>query len=195
MFNRKILLVFACASLVISIMLIQKTYAKYLTTAEGNANISIARWKLNVNNQDIISNSTITNAINPIFSGNAHVSEDVIAPRSEGYFDIIIDSTNVDVSFKYTISTTVAANSSVTDLKITGYSINGSTTIPVTGNLTDVSNTILLGSGVTTTSIRIYITWDDSETSTMSNVDDTMASLKNGTANLNVLLSFTQVTE
>lgn len=195
MFNRKIVLVFACVSLVFSIMLIQKTYAKYLTTAEGNANISIARWKLNVNNQDIISNSSITNAINPIFSGNAHVSEDVIAPRSEGYFDIIIDSTNVDVSFKYTISTTVAPNSSVTDLKITGYSINGSTTIPVTGNITDVSNTILLGSGVTTTSIRIYITWDDSDTSSMNNAEDTMASLKNGTANLNVLLSFTQVTQ
>ena len=193
MIKNRLVLAMALFSLVISFVLIQETYAKYQTTAEGTTNISIARWKIKINSQDIITDSVITNTITPIFSGNEHIKAGVIAPKSEGYFDIVIDSTNVDVSFKYTVSTSINENSVVDDLNVTGYSLNGGTIIPVSGSLNDVTNTIMYGSSTTTNSLRIYIAWEDFEEENMNNSDDTLAALSEGKANLDVLLTFTQI--
>lgn len=192
--NKKIIFALALISSVISLLLIQETYAKYQTTATGNTDISIARWNINVNNQDITSNSSITNTITPIFSGNENIKDGVIAPQSQGYFDIVIDTSNVDVSFRYNISTNVASDSAVTDLSVTGYSLNGGEIIPVNGHLSDIGNTVIYNSGADTTiNLRIYIAWLDTETETMNNASDTMATLSSGKAKLNVILSFIQV--
>lgn len=192
--HRKLIFVLAIISLFISLFLVQNTYAKYQTTATGTANMQIARWKIKVNNQDITSNSTIANTITPIFSGNENTKDGVIAPRSEGYFDIVIDTTDIDVSFRYEISTNIASDSSVTDLNVTGYSMNGGSIIPVSGNITSIGNTILYSStSDRIINLRIYIAWLDSETETMDNASDTMASLNDGNAKLNVLLSFIQM--
>lgn len=192
--HRKLIFVLAIISLFISLFLVQNTYAKYQTTATETANMQIARWKIKVNNQDITSNSTIANTITPIFSGNENTKDGVIAPRSEGYFDIVIDTTDIDVSFRYEISTNIASDSSVTDLNVTGYSMNGGSIIPVSGNITSIGNTILYSStSDRIINLRIYIAWLDSETETMDNASDTMASLNDGNAKLNVLLSFIQM--
>lgn len=191
--NKKMCFFLAVMSLMLSLFMIQETYAKYLTTAEGVTSTNIARWKLNINNQDITSNQSITNVLTPNFIKSEHVKDGVIAPKSEGFFDIIIDSSNVDVSFNYSITTSVNENSSVTDLKVTGYSINGSNIVSIeTGQLENISNNILYNSGVTTSTIRIYFTWDD-DNGTMDNAADTMATLNNGTANLTVNLNFKQI--
>lgn len=122
--DRKILYIIASLSLICSILTIKETYSKYITSAEGNANLSIASWKIKINDQNILSNTSITNTINPIFEGNENVTDGYIAPKSKGYFDIIIDTTNVDVSYEYIVNTRVSEKSSVKDLIVTGYSIN-----------------------------------------------------------------------
>ena len=128
--------------------------------------------------------------ITPIFTGNKNIEDNVIAPGAEGYFDLIIDGSNADVSFKYNINTTVNKDSSVKDLIITGYSINGGDIIET--NETLLTDTIPLSSENKTINIRVFIKWEDGENSTMSNEDDTLATITND-AKLDVSLTFTQV--
>ena len=99
-------------------------YAKYLTSADGNTSLTIARWNIMVNDLSIKNNTDISNSIVPVFPGTEHISSNIIAPTVEGYFDLNLDFSAADVSFKYEITSGADENSSVKDLVATGYSIN-----------------------------------------------------------------------
>lgn len=191
-YNIKLALAFL--SLFALVSMVQDTYSKYNTAAQGDASLSIARWQISINNQDIIDNSYITNAITPSTISSGHVKEGVFAPQSVGYFDLVLDYSNVDTSFEYTIVTSIPESSGVTDLIVTGYSIDGGTIVPVSGGLTNITNTILLSEVERTKTIRIYITWEDSLTETMDNEADTDATIAQAQAVLSVLINFKQVT-
>ena len=190
--NKKmyVTLAFAMIFLSITVFLIHDSYAKYLTTLNETTNIKVARWRILVNNNDIRANSTATGVITPVFYQNEHISNNIIAPTSEGYFDIIIDSSGADVSFTYNLNVAVNAASAVQDLVVTGYQINnGAVVSEITNPL--IENTVLYSSRVTNTTIRVFIKWDDSSTATMDNAADTLAA--DGTAKLDVILSFRQL--
>ena len=121
-------------SLCFCIYTIKDTYAKYITNTSGNAELQIARWKILVNNQDVEQNNQLTSVITPVFEGNTNIAGNVIAPTAEGYFDLIIDATNTDVSFNYEITTSDCNNSAVTDLILSGYSLNGGARQSVVSN-------------------------------------------------------------
>lgn len=191
--NRKILYVVAILSLICSLLTIRETYSKYITAASGDANIEIAKWKFSINNQDILSNSSFTNTISPIFTNNDNVNDGVMAPNSEGYFDIVVDTENVDVSFEYTVNVNVDNESVVKDIIVTGYSINNNPKIEISNNNSTIKNTILKNTNTKHINLRIYIKWDDSKNATMDNGQDTLASLSGEKAILNVILSFVQV--
>ena len=191
--KRTYLYVLAFLSLVCSLFTIKETYSKYTSSATGDANISIARWEIAINDQNILSNNSITNTINPIFLGNENTNDGVIAPKSEGYFDIVIDTTNVDVSYEYTVNINVDEDSAVKDLIVTGYSINSNPIVEIYNNSTTIKNTVLKNSNTKIINLRVYIMWDDSEDSSMDNAEDTLASLGGENAILDVTLSFVQV--
>lgn len=118
--NRKKLYILFCVVLIalLTITFI-RIYAKYLTSVDGNTNLKIAKWDILVNEQSIKNNSDISNLIVPVFPGNENISEGIIAPTAEGYFDLNFDFSSTDVSFKYEIKTTVSEESSVKDLVVT----------------------------------------------------------------------------
>ena len=111
--KKKIMFFVALMCLFYCVSLMQSTYAKYVTTADTNADFTIARWNILVNDQDIKENSNFTNLIVPTFEGTANIKEDVIAPTSEGYFDIVIDGSDTDVSYTYTLTIDYAASNDV----------------------------------------------------------------------------------
>lgn len=191
--NKKINIILACVALFFSILIIQDTYAKYLTTTSGGANISIARWRILVNEQDIRNNSDISQTITPKFIENEHIANNIIAPLSEGYFDLIIDHSAADVSFEYEISSNVSEDSPVQDIVTTGYSINGGEITTLDGEDFTIKDTVPLSNTEKTITVRVYIKWDDSENATMDNKQDTDATLSEVPAKLDVNLSFKQV--
>lgn len=180
-------------SVLILVTSIQDTYAKYKTDASGTTNMSIARWNIDINNQDIISSNYITNTLNPYFIDNANVADGVIAPTAVGYFDVNIDCSEVDVSFNYTVTTNVDETSSVDDLIIIGYSVNGGAINTVEGTM-NINESILFSELNKIRNMRIYIKWDE-DTGAMTNADDTIAALSQGTAKLNVMVNFTQAVD
>lgn len=178
-------------SLTLCVFFITESYAKYLTSTEGNAKMNVARWKIIVNNEDIKNNSSLTTQITPTFLGNDNIAENVIAPTSEGYFDLIIDATEADVSFKYNIDIEVDENSSVQDLKISKFVINEEEFTPA-DNTYSIERQVLHRDNTQIINIRVYIYWDDSESASMDNTMDTQATIDNN-ALLNVNLNFTQL--
>lgn len=187
-------LILAICALILCITQIQQTYAKYLDTKEGDTDFTIAKWKILVNQQDITEASTMSSLITPVYIENEHIKEGVIAPGREGYFDLVIDSSNTEVSFRYDISVTSSENSSVNDLIITGYSLNDSEIIPVSDQLNNLSNVIYYTDTSKENKIRIYFKWRDGTGENMNNEADTNASIQGVNAKLKANITFTQIT-
>lgn len=190
---KKKLILLVVLSIILCLFFVQESLAKYITAADETANISIARWKILVNDEDIRDENTVNTVINPIFLGNDNIAENIIAPTSEGYFDLIIDAREADVSFKYKISMSVNQNSSVKDLVATKYVVNGGEPITMDINNQTIENTVLYGNNNSTINIRVYIVWNDGDGSLMDNSADTLATTSGNSAMMNVSLNFTQV--
>ena len=92
--NKRINIFLALISLLLLITMVQNTYAKYVSSANANTNFTIATWAFNINRQDVLSSSNFSNTIKPIFVDNENIKPGVIAPTSEGYFDLLIVHSN-----------------------------------------------------------------------------------------------------
>ena len=193
MYRKYFVFVMAFLSFVLCIFFIEESYAKYVTATSENAEINVARWRILVNNNDIRDNNSTNTTITPIFLGSEHIASGIIAPTSEGYFDLIIDAREADVSFKYKISMSVNKNSSVKDLVATKYVVNGGEPITMDINNQTIENTVLYGNNNSTINIRVYIVWNDGDGSLMDNSADTLATTSGNSAMMNVSLNFTQV--
>ena len=194
--HKKILLLLIGICICFLLFSMVQIYAKYLTSAEGSTTLTIANWNILVNNLSIKNNTDISNSIVPVFPGNEHIESGIIAPTVEGYFDLNLDFSNADVSFKYEISVSSDENSSVKDLVATGYSLDDGEKITFENYNEPISEIIELSSNLDTRKIRVYIMWNDDEDSqTMTNDDDTTSTSSENPPLLNVNVSFTQVTD
>lgn len=191
---KKILILIAIIFLIISIFFIIQTYSKYLSSATGETSVSIAKWNIKVNNLSVTTNTDISASIVPVFPGNSNIANNIIAPTAEGYFDLVLDFQDTDVSFNYTISSSVAEDSPVKDFVIVGYSIDNGERIDITNTQDNlVSEDILLTDNITTRTVRVFVKWIDDDSQTMDNADDTIATTSNNPAKFNVNLSFKQI--
>lgn len=193
MSKKYFIIILAFLSFVLCIFFIEESYAKYISSTKENAEISVARWRILVNNNDIRNESSTRASITPVFPGNDNIAPGIIAPTSEGYFDLVIDATNADVSFKYSISFSVSEDSSVKDLVAFKYSINDGEDILLNKNSQVIENSVLQSNNTEPIKIRVYVVWDDSEGSSMDNTEDTDATKNGIPAKMDVNLSFIQL--
>ncbi len=187
--KKKIIVFVALMSLFYCITFIQDTYAKYVSSATASADLTIARWNILINNQDILEESDFSETIVPTFLGTSNIRSGVIAPTAEGYFDITLNGQNTDVSFAYTISLSYSQNNTITDLEISKYTIDG---VDYTYN-DSITGNILLNDQVKTKTVRFYVKWNDNaSTETMNNADDTDAA-NSGVAAIDVAVNVIQM--
>ena len=100
----------ALALTLVSTCLMGGTLAKYTTTATGTATATVAKWVFNANNaaadtkkfENINLGDTLNYKVTDIKTG-------VIAPGTEGKFDIELNGTGSKVGIDYTIEITKAA--------------------------------------------------------------------------------------
>lgn len=184
------LLVVSCCLL----YLFQSSYAKYRRGISGSLTGDIANWNIKVNGEDIANKKTLTSTIEPVFPEDENHSEGVIAPGSEGYYTITIDSSQVDVPFLCTIHSDVSPDSSISDLKTLSYVINPtSDQEPQINYSSDTGIVQEIERNTNQTVFRIYIKWED-EDGQMDNAADTQAGLdSNSKAKINITLHFSQI--
>ena len=192
--QKKLLILFIAILICILVFFVIQIYAKYLTTANGDAEMKIANWNILVNDLSIKNHTDISSQIVPVFPGNENISSGIIAPTAEGYFDLNFDFSGADVSFNYEINTSISEDSPVKDLVATGYSIDDGEKHNFKDFNETISENIMLDSNIKKRKVRIYIMWNDDEsTSSMSNEADTTATNSTTPAIFHVDISFKQL--
>lgn len=169
--NKKIIVLLAFVSLLLSIVTVQDTYAKYVAHVDGTTDISIARWRILLNDFDVRNQLTSSNLITPVLNGNTYIASNVIAPTATGYFVVEIDASDTDVSFTYTITIENDDDTLVDDLEITNCYINGQ---QVNHNNGTITGTVGVNDISKVKELYVYFQWNDGNGQTMDNEDDTL---------------------
>lgn len=191
----------------IVLMLIVGTYAKYTTELEGSDSAVVAKWAWQINDADVSKSDTefsfnLFDTINDTSDGNneTDVKSTKIAPGTKGKFEIKVENLS-EVNANYNLRLKETKGQDVSDAKIE-YSIIGTdeatdwTTAISTFNLT---NTLLdMESGSKT--LTVYWRWAYSPSVTQDNIDTTVgfaaansASDVDKTITIEATLNFTQI--
>ena len=196
--KKKIILVLAFIALGVLIAGSAYTYAKYFTKTTGTMGTKIKQWDILINNETIRNKTTLTNSITATFPNtNGHTAQNKIAPGVEGYFDINIDYSHVELNFQYDLS--IKPNDTIPDIQLTTIEVNGVAADPsqITTDaegITHVTGNINVATATTTSqTIKVYVKWVDSATGpTMDNEADTQATI-DGVAAIKVNLNVVQI--
>ena len=191
--KRKILFVIASVWVLISFLLVITTYAKYLSSIDNNTNVSIAVWNIVLNNQNIIKNDDFSQNVSLEFPGDTYRDANVIVPGSIGYFDLVIDTSEVTIPFQYSVTVEPDETNEIDDVEVIGYSLNGNNNsiTYLDSTHTDISNTAVAGNA--TSSIRVYIQWNDTVANITNDIVDTELALSAAKAVVLVTVDFEQI--
>lgn len=191
MFKRlKLLIVFTSLSVTLGFM--SNTYSRYVADTTSDIQIGFAKWQIVVNDNDISSNNTSSISITPIMDTNENIDANTIAPSSSGYFDIIVDPTNVDVSFKYSVAIDLL-NENMPDLIISKYAYLSNNYIDgddITYNV--LENSIIENElkyeidNYEPFTIRVFFEWFEGENENMNDEMDTNVGVDAATNNSNL---------
>jgi len=170
---KKVLKILTLVMLIITILKISDTYAKYFTTAHTDTlSRDIAKWVIKVNELDISrTGETVEFPIDKFNNfSNTNTLEGKISPASEGYADIIIDPKGTDVAVRYDIQIELNGTSNLA-VSARLAMASGDNTLVKTGENTYTG--IISLSDVQaekTADVRCFITWLNDEN---KNTEDT----------------------
>ena len=184
------LIILFVISLTATCYVISDSFGLFESEKEIVINNDIGKWQILVNNNTI--NQTTSFSVSNIHvSGDNNVRENYFAPGTSGYFDIVIDPNDTDVSIYYEIvcrtdritnpqiSLTRIENVDKPDLINVGeYSYAG--VIP----LSDIQNDV-------TTTIRFHVTWTNNEN---NNEIDSLYGSSSATFDIPMEITFRQYT-
>ena len=192
---KKVFKILSLVMLIITILKIGETYAKYFSEAHtATLNYEVGKWVIKINEMDLYSETgdAVEFEINNFDNfSNPHAAPDKISPSSTGYVDISIDPTGTEVAIRYDVEldfTTIDENLA---MEVWLEMASGEETLVKTGPNT-YSGIISLSEALAgnTADTRCYITWRNDET---KNELDSAAGLIYGqTISLTVNVTVTQ---
>jgi hypothetical protein len=159
---RKWLIILFVILLSITAYELSVSFALFESEKEFAVNSAIGKWEISVND-DMINETNTFSITNVKVNSDSNVREDYFAPGTNGYFDIVIDPNDTDVSVYYEIvcRTDYITNSQISLTRIQNvgkpdlinvapYTYAG--VIP----LADIKNGDI-------TTIRFYVTWANND--------------------------------
>ena len=167
-----IIQIFFLLSLIITICLINTTYAKYAENINPNLHVTLNQWLIKVNEQDIMGEESFENILAmQLNNDNDNINENVLVPASTGYMEYIIDYENVGVNFDINIEIQGIENI-IQDIEVYGYSIDDGEIVETSnediifensGGKAIFQEKISLLDGKTNQKIKLYLKWNDKE--------------------------------
>lgn len=186
--KNKIIYIVCAIMIFISIYEIKNTYGLFESKKEIDIDKSVAKWNIYINDNNLNTTETFT-IDNFTFQETDTVAKDKIAPGILGWFDILIDARDTQVSIIYEITfdfTSLPSNITVEKIE----EINGREIIKTGPNI--YSNYITLddiNNNVKDT-IRVYIKWNNDEE---NNENDTnIGIIKNNSIKIPVSITVSQ---
>lgn len=141
---------------------LSSSFALFESDADFVVNSDVGKWEISVNG-DLIDQTNTFTITNVHVNNDPNVRENLFAPGTEGYFEIIIDPNDTDVSIYYEIvcrTDYITNNQIILDrienvgkpdlINVAAYTYAG--VIP----LSEIKNN-------ETTTLRFYITWTNNE--------------------------------
>lgn len=125
----KIVKILFIISLIISLLLISDTYAKYHEQVDINYGSVIKRWNIILNENELRStDKSMTEFVQLTLDSSDYMDDNVIVPTRGGHFDIELDFSKVDVPFKVDFlieQNPTVANSynNLPDFKVLGFDV------------------------------------------------------------------------
>ena len=146
--------------LVITFYEITITYSLFESDMDLVVNSDIGRWQIKLNDS-LINNTTSFSVTNVTINNDVNTRENYFAPGTEGYFDVIIDPNDTDVSIYYEIvcRTDMILNNQISLTRVEKLNDNDLVYVaPFTYasviDLDEIDETITL---------RFYIQWNNNE--------------------------------
>ena len=199
----KLKLLIVCFMLIILVSLMSNTFSKYVSSADGDLNVSFAKWQILVNNLDISDAANSEILFVHVIDSNNEVEENSVAPSSSGYFDIAIDPSNVALSFNYNITFSIE-NDDIPDLMISEYAILPVDDSPI--EKISLDNNIIEKDMIYDPenpfkpfTIRLFFKWYEGENELMDDLADTeigtVAAINDTKLKMKANISFKQIKE
>lgn len=120
--NKRIKIILILLTISVTLSFMSDTYSRYVVDTTGNIEMSFAKWQILVNEKDITDGTTSNIEITPVIEASNNIKNNTIAPSSKGYFDILINPSNVEMSFDYTVNIKVL-NENMPDILMSKYAI------------------------------------------------------------------------
>lgn len=110
------------------------TLSKYGAMGTSTSTTSVAAWRIKVNEENIDTSKTFQ-LTNNQETTNTKTANRKIAPDSSGYFEVILDLTDTEVSidYKLEIDTSILEKNNI-NVELTGYTINDGEQKPIENN-------------------------------------------------------------
>lgn len=186
--KNKIIYIVCAIMIFISIYEIKNTYGLFESKKEIDIDKSVAKWNIYINDNNLNTTETFT-IDNFTFQETDTVAKDKIAPGILGWFDILIDARDTQVSIIYEITfdfTILPSNITVEKIE----EINGREIIKTGPNtysnyitLDDINNNVK-------DTIRVHIKWNNDEE---NNENDTnIGIIKNNSIKIPVSITVSQ---
>ncbi len=144
---------------ILLILILNKTYAIFYSRTNGNTDIALATWNIDLNDNTLTSVYNNEVLINNIIWENIHANQNTVAPGSRGHFNIIINPNDTDVAFRFDVSyidksIDISKTLTVTNMTLDGVNLNKTANDTYTGvfNLNDSSKTL-----------TVYLEWINDE--------------------------------
>lgn len=188
---KKIYFCLALVLLIITVFIILKTYGLFETKTELNVQSEVGKWVILVNNTDITQQENTKFSVDKIiWDQNDEIKEGKIAPGASGYFDIVIDPTDTDVSVRYDIGFDFSEFEN-TNITITSIQEINDKKIVKTGDnkYTGIITLDEISAGTTNT-IRVNIAWENNEEN--NEHDSNLSSVPNTILNIPVTINVSQ---
>ncbi len=181
--NKRIKIILILLTLSVTLSFMSDTYSRYVVDTTSNVEVSFAKWQILLNETDITNNTTSSINISPTIETSENVKDNTIAPSSKGYFDILVDPTNVEVSFNYKVTIDIL-NENLPDILISKYAIlddtyvegNTITTTDITEN--EITGTMTFNNNTENFqfkpyTIRVYFEWFEGTNEEQDDTKDT----------------------
>lgn len=102
--KKRVIRFFVFYSFLALFLILNSTAGRYTFVMAGTPRVDIAKWEVKINNNDIISQTTLTDLFDLIPNmSNENTTDNKLAPGQKGYFDIVINPENTEVSVEYNI--------------------------------------------------------------------------------------------
>lgn len=211
----RIIQILCIVSLLITVLSIQRTYARYFEKIDTKYDTHIKKWVVKVNEAIIHEEESLSEIMTPVLRENVHMnSNNTLVPGREGYFQFLIDYSDVELAFKFEFDITQLNTTPLEDVEIYGYSIietdadSGEITETITelatandfAGLTQVidPSTDVDNNGEKKRQIRILFRWNDENADTtdadnipgMNNSEDTAYTGEENENDLHKLLNY-----